>query len=555
MNVNVEGNTHLKGGLIQSAASAEKNQFTTGSLTSEDIQNHSEIEVENISAGVSTNMAAMAMNAVGTAVGALGNTHESSASTAKSAIGVNIQLITNNGEIPTALSRDTETANEKVARYDLAKVQEKQEIAQLIGDIAQNQIELMWTPKVEEAEKQKEAAEAVLKDKEATAQAKVQAQITLMNAQETIKTYGIGSDYQMAVRAVTGVLQGLATGNVAYAAVGGLSPYANKLVKDATTDKTTGEVNQAANLMAHAVLGAIEAYATGNNALAGATGAATAEYLAGELATRMYGKEPADLTNAQKQTITALTQLASGLVGTGVGGESADGISAAGIGKRAVENNAVTPETVWDVANVAIGVTSLVYNINEGNYGSAAIDAAGLAYDGIATVIPFLPAGVSAGLEAYRVGNTAMQSATIGSDVAKAIKAADKAAKDPANIVKNAAVTGTKIHRATGDILAESHGQASKLSDSASSYFRGANKSTGKQPDLSWSGTKVWSDLTTPNQWGAHVRKYEQHYGTGIPILYKPNVGTINTPKLPVGAGFINGSSEFYKIVTDKQEQ
>ncbi|MDY4594376.1 MAG: hypothetical protein SO424_04860 [[Pasteurella] aerogenes] len=103
--------------------------------------------------------------------------------------------------------------------------------------------------------------------------------------------------------------------------------------------------------------------------------------------------------------------------------------------------------------------------------------------------------------------------------------------------------------------MTESYGQASKLSDSASSYFRGANKSTGKQPDLSWSGTKVWSDLTTPNQWSAHVRKYEQHYGTGIPILYKPNVGTINTPKLPVGAGFINGSSELYKIVTDKQEQ
>ncbi|MDY4279533.1 MAG: VENN motif pre-toxin domain-containing protein, partial [[Pasteurella] mairii] len=70
--------------------------------------------------------------------------HESSASTAKSAIGVNIQLITNNGEIPTALSRDTETANEKVARYDLAKFQEKQEIANLtrqigatsVGDLA-----------------------------------------------------------------------------------------------------------------------------------------------------------------------------------------------------------------------------------------------------------------------------------------------------------------------------------------------------------------------------------------------------------------------------------
>lgn len=46
MNVNVDGNTHLKGGLIQSSATEEKNHFSTGTLTTENIENHSEIEVE-----------------------------------------------------------------------------------------------------------------------------------------------------------------------------------------------------------------------------------------------------------------------------------------------------------------------------------------------------------------------------------------------------------------------------------------------------------------------------------------------------------------------------
>ncbi|MDY4594375.1 MAG: VENN motif pre-toxin domain-containing protein [[Pasteurella] aerogenes] len=178
--------------------------------------------------------------------------------------------------------------------------------------------------------------------------------------------------------------------------------------------------------------------------------ATTGEATAMMISEKLYDKPADKLTEDEKKNVVFLSQVASGLVSSLVANDGAASTAVGSeIGKRAVENNAVTPETAWDVANIAIGVTSLVHNINEGNYGSAAIDAAGLAYDSIATVIPFLPAGVSAGLEAYRVGNTAMQSATIGSDVAKAIKAADKAAKDPANIVKNAAVTGTKIHRAT----------------------------------------------------------------------------------------------------------
>lgn len=179
-----------------------------------------------------------------------------------------------------------------------------------------------------------------------------------------------------------------------------------------------------------------------------------------------------------------------------------------------------------------------------------------MVYDGIATVLPFLPAGASAGLDAYRAGHTIEQSVKIGSDVAQATKTADKAAKNPNNIVNNAAVTGTKIHRETGDLLGEKLGQATKLSDSANSYFRGANASTGKQPDLSWKGTGVWLDLTTPNQWNAHVRKYQPQYGySGIPILYKPNEGVINTHKLPVGAWALNGSIEIYKSITDSQEK
>ncbi|MDU8925656.1 hypothetical protein RYD26_12280, partial [Pasteurellaceae bacterium LIM206] len=78
--------------------------------------------------------------------------------------------------------------------------------------------------------------------------ANVAAAQSLQQANEVISTYGKGGDYQMAIRAVTGVLQGLASGNTGAAIAGGLSPYANLAIKNATTNEN-GEVNTTANVM------------------------------------------------------------------------------------------------------------------------------------------------------------------------------------------------------------------------------------------------------------------------------------------------------------------
>lgn len=87
------------------------------------------------------------------------------------------------------------------------------------------------------------------------------------------------------------------------AAVGLLSPYANKLIKEQTTN-ADGSINTEANLMAHAVLGALEAHITGNNAAAGALGAFTAEAAAPYLMQAMYGTDkPAELTESQNKTL------------------------------------------------------------------------------------------------------------------------------------------------------------------------------------------------------------------------------------------------------------
>jgi RHS repeat-associated protein len=186
-------------------------------------------------------------------------------------------------------------------------------------------------------------------------------------------------------------------------------------------------------------------------------------------------------------------------------------------------------ETVWDAFNISLGVGSLASNVRNRNWFWAAADTAGLIYDGIATAVPFLPAGASAGFAAYRAGNTVVNSAQVAIDVARTANIANDAART-ASTTGRAADVGTAIHRQVGSALEN----GSVLSSSANNYFKGANKATGKQPDLSWGNAPgVWADLTTSGQWGKHVNDYTKlGFGDGIPLLYERGVGLVNTSPL-----------------------
>ncbi|MGM7769740.1 VENN motif pre-toxin domain-containing protein, partial [Yersinia enterocolitica] len=76
----------------------------------------------------------------------------------------------------------------------------------------------------------------------------------------------------------------------------------------------------------------------GNSALAGASGAVMGEYIA----QKMYpGINREDLTEEQRQTISALGTLAAGLAGGLAGGSTADAVAGAQAGKNALENNSL----------------------------------------------------------------------------------------------------------------------------------------------------------------------------------------------------------------------
>ncbi|WP_328592826.1 HNH/ENDO VII family nuclease [Yersinia alsatica] len=146
-----------------------------------------------------------------------------------------------------------------------------------------------------------------------------------------------GSSLQQGIQAATAAIQGLAGGDMAKALAGASAPYLAEVIHNMTTD-ANGKVNTEANLMAHAVLGAVMAQVNGNSALAGASGAVMGEYIAQQM---YLGINREDLTEEQRQTISALGTLAAGLAGGLAGNSTADAVAGAQAGKNAVENNSL----------------------------------------------------------------------------------------------------------------------------------------------------------------------------------------------------------------------
>ncbi|WP_336804163.1 VENN motif pre-toxin domain-containing protein [Erwinia aphidicola] len=152
-----------------------------------------------------------------------------------------------------------------------------------------------------------------------------------------MQQYGTGSDLQKAAQAVTGALTALAGNNLAGALASGASPYLATEIK-----KRVGEDNIAANAMAHAVLGAVTAQLNNQSAVAGGLGAGGGELAARYIAGQLFpGKTADQLSESEKQQVSALSQLAAGLAGGLATGDTGGAVTAAQAGKNAVENNAL----------------------------------------------------------------------------------------------------------------------------------------------------------------------------------------------------------------------
>lgn len=242
------------------------------------------------------------------------------------------------------LSRDTAHANDSISPiFNKEKEQQRLQTAQMIGEIGSQVADIARTQgeigALKEAQKVKGPAPEGASEK--VRNAYIESLKATTEYKKAIADSGTGSSLQRGIQAATAAVQGLAGGDFKAALAGASAPYLAELIhKNTTTTGPDGKevVNTAANLMAHAVVGAVIAQAQGNSALSGASGAALGEFIAQE----MYpGIARTDLNEEQKQTISALGTLAAGLAGGLADGSASGAIAGAQAGKNALENNAL----------------------------------------------------------------------------------------------------------------------------------------------------------------------------------------------------------------------
>ncbi|CNL05911.1 hemagglutinin-like secreted protein [Yersinia aldovae] len=329
--ITVGEHTQLDGAVIASTADQSKNSLDTGTLGFSDIENKADFKAEHQGGSLSSGGPVgsdLLSNLGGVVLSGLGNDGHAEGTTqaAVSEGSITIRDTDKQQQNVEDLSRDTDNANGSIGPiFDKEKEQNRLKEAQLIGEIGGQAMDIARTQGdilgLEEALKRhpelKGDAEALRETKEYKAE---------------MQKYGTGSALQQGLQAATAAIQGLAGGDMAKALAGASAPYLAEVIK-----KSTGD-NQAANLMAHAVLGAVTAHASGNSALAGAAGAATAELMAPTIIAAM-GWDKDNLSEDQKQTVSALATLAAGLAGGLTGDSTADTVAGAQTGKNAVENN------------------------------------------------------------------------------------------------------------------------------------------------------------------------------------------------------------------------
>ncbi|WP_458574224.1 DNA/RNA non-specific endonuclease [Lonsdalea quercina] len=326
-NIKVGNHTQLDGAVIASTADKDKNLLDTGTLGWSDIHNQADYQSEHQSAGFSSGGSIGANLMSNMSALPIGN--ESSSGHAegatKSAVsegGLIIRHQTEQSQDVSQLDRDTENANEGAIDpiFDKEKEQKRLRQAQLVSDIASQSLDIYNTYESTKA--------------------------THSETDKSVKT---------GVNAVVRALQALAGGDIKAALAQGAAPYLAEKVKEITTNNadysTLTETQKLNNLMAHAILGGVVAELSGGNGTAGAIGAATGELAAPAIALVLYGTSDSKaLTTQQKENISALATLASGIAG-GVSSDSTAGAATgAQAGKNAVENNALSVQQNQDRA-------------------------------------------------------------------------------------------------------------------------------------------------------------------------------------------------------------
>ncbi|NHZ42497.1 hemagglutinin repeat-containing protein [Massilia aquatica] len=155
--VTVKNNTDLVGGVIASAAGADKNKLTTGTLTQSDVKNAASYDSDSLNLSYSSGASAGSTIKSNIAGNLTPAQRDSAASTTKSAIGAGTVVITDDkGQLAATgksaddtvagLNRDTANSAGTIGKiFDLKQLQSEREVARALTDIAKQVTPLIAT--------------------------------------------------------------------------------------------------------------------------------------------------------------------------------------------------------------------------------------------------------------------------------------------------------------------------------------------------------------------------------------------------------------------------
>ncbi|OCG43222.1 VENN motif pre-toxin domain-containing protein [Gilliamella sp. Bif1-4] len=320
--------------IVSEAKDKSQNRLDTGTISFSDIKNKADYQVSSSSASVSSSgMPSMPTSR---------NKNESEHSTTHSAVSEGTIIIRNKDDQKqdiNELSHDTEQANNELKHiFNKQKEQDIIDQTQLVSEIGGETLTML--NHIDRIRAEYKAKEAVEKEKEKGKNkglTEEEQQKIYEDAYKKAMNEGMsamGSDTRQGIDMAVSIINGLISGDMAGAAAGALAPKIATIIKQQTEGSTL------ANTVSHAILGAVVAELQGNSALVGGLGAAASERGAEVIAGILYpNKDIKDLSQEERQQISALSQLATGLAIAAAGGDIQDVNTGVAAGKNAVENN------------------------------------------------------------------------------------------------------------------------------------------------------------------------------------------------------------------------
>ncbi|MEA5100954.1 hemagglutinin repeat-containing protein [Pantoea sp. S18] len=367
----VGNHTQLDGAVIGSAASANKNHLSTGTLGWTDIDNHAnsggngygfsvsasagntdssdkdkQQQTDTSKGNVKDDDKEPTSNRNSLPVATLQQSKDSASSTTYSAVSPGTIEIRNpdaQKQDVSQLSRDTASAENALKdKFDAEKLQSNLDVQREMTVLGQQVIETSYE-KLKEQRKQ-EARTALENDPSFKGKTDPEKKKAIADSDKKVEAqYGVGSLNQSAAQAVVGLLSALAGGNVSGSVAAGASPLVAQLVKYASDNSAGGEPMR---VLLHTLVSGLIAKAQGGSVAGGAAGGFTAAMLGHNdaLSEFIFGKNVNELSEDQKELLANIGTLAGAVSGGAVDGSMGAG-SGAVTGRTETENNSLSDLT------------------------------------------------------------------------------------------------------------------------------------------------------------------------------------------------------------------